>query len=346
VEHGVFQRESKEVGDVMRVSVAIPLLNEESILPELLRRIRGVLDMLPGGPHEIVIIDDGSTDRTPEILRKEVEDDPRLVGIVLSRNFGHQAAVTAALDHVSGDVVVVMDGDLQDPPEVIPLLLEKFHLGYDVVYVQHVGRKESWELRACYFLFYRLITILSEFQLPLDSGDFGLMSRRVVDELRRMPERHRYLRGMRSWVGFRQTGLLIERAERQGGESKYSFVKLLKLAADGIFSFSIIPLRVAAVLGGVAVFCTSAFSIWALFAKFVLHQSPRGFTSLILAVTFLAGVQLFFMGVIGEYVGRIFEASKGRPHYIVSHQYAVGNGGRSTNADRHTEAPAEHAGSR
>jgi dolichol-phosphate mannosyltransferase len=251
--------------------------------------------------------------------------------------------VTAALDHVSGDVTVVMDGDLQDPPEAIPLLLEKFQMGYDVVYVRHVGRKESWWLRICYYAFYRLITMLSGFQLPLDAGDFGLMSRRVVDELRRMPEHHRYLRGMRSWVGFRQTGLPLERAERQGGESKYSFLKLLTLAADGIFSFSIVPLRLAAVLGGVAVFVTSAFSVWALFAKFVLHESPRGFTSLILAVTFLAGVQLFFMGVIGEYVGRLYEASKGRPHYIVSQLFSAGGDGHSVGTDRRTTAAAEYA---
>jgi glycosyltransferase involved in cell wall biosynthesis len=310
----------------MRLSVAIPLLNEEKVLPELLRRIRGVLDVLPGGPHEIVIIDDGSTDRTPEILRKEAGEDPRLVVVLLSRNFGHQAAVTAALDHVSGDVTVVMDGDLQDPPEAIPLLLEKFQQGYDVVYVQRVGRKESWWLRICYFMFYRLITTLSGFQLPLDAGDFGLMSRRVVDELRRMPEHHRYLRGMRSWVGFRQTGLQMERAERQGGESKYSLFKLLKLAADGIFSFSVVPLRLAAVIGAVAVFFSSAFSVWALYAKFFLHQSPQGFTSLFLGMTFLAGVQLFFVGVIGEYVGRLFEASKARPHYIVARQFGGGSG--------------------
>lgn len=325
-----------------RISVAIPLLNEEKVLPELLRRIRSVLDALPGGPHEIVIVDDGSTDQTSEILRREAEHDPRLVGVVLSRNFGHQAAVTAALNYVSGDAVVVMDGDLQDPPEAIPLLVEQFHQGNDVVYVQRVSRKESWWLRLCYHMFYRLITMLSGVRLPLDSGDFALMSLRVVRELRRMPEQHRYLRGMRSWVGFRQTGLPIERAERQGGQSKYSFYKLLKLAADGIFSFSVVPLRAATILGAVAVFLSSAFSVWAVYAKFILHQSPRGFTSLFLALTFLAGVQLFFMGVIGEYVGRLYEASKARPHYIVSRDFGGRGAVRNVTAERNATDSLEH----
>jgi glycosyltransferase involved in cell wall biosynthesis len=320
-----------------RISVAVPVLNEEKVLPELLRRIRGVLDELPGGPHEIVIVDDGSTDSTPEILRHEAGQDPRLVGVLLSRNFGHQAAVTAALDYVSGDAVVVMDGDLQDPPEAIPMLMEQFHRGYDVVYVQRIGRKESWWLRLCYHTFYRLIKALSGLRLPLDSGDFALMSRRVVQELRRMPEQHRYLRGMRSWVGFRQTGLPVERAERRDGKSKYSFYKLLKLAADGIFSFSIVPLRAAAILGAVAIFISSAFSVWAVYAKFVLHESPRGFTSLILGLTFLAGVQLFFMGVIGEYNGRLYEASKARPHYIVSQDFCGRGAAHAAAEDRNAD---------
>jgi len=323
----------------MRVSLAIPLLNEETVLPELLRRTRAVLDTIPGGPHEIVIVDDGSTDATPEILRQEAESDRRLVGVVLSRNFGHQAAVTAALEYVSGDVTVVMDGDLQDPPESIPALLEKFQQGYDVVYARRVGRKESWWMRTCYFLFYRLISMLSGFPLPLDSGDFSLMSRRVVDELRRMPEHHRYLRGMRSWVGFRQIGVPMERAERKAGQSKYSLLRLLKLAFDGIFSFSIIPLRVGAVLGAATILSSMAYSIYALYAKLVLHQSPQGFTTLVLAITFLAGVQLFFIGVIGEYVGRLYEASKARPHFIVAQLLGGGRRGTYDESEQHALAP-------
>jgi polyisoprenyl-phosphate glycosyltransferase len=304
-----------------RVSVVIPILNEETVLPELLRRVRAVLDRVPGGPHEIIIVDDGSTDATPDILRRESQEDDRLVGVVLSRNFGHQAALSAGLAHVSGDAMIAMDGDLQDPPESIPLFLEKYEQGYDVVYAQRVQRKEVWWLRACYYLFYRLITALSGVRLPLDSGDFGLMSRRVVNQLREMPEYHRYLRGMRTWVGFRQIGIPIERAERHAGEPKYSTVKLLKLASDGIFSFSIVPLRFAAILGAIAIVLAAGYAAFAVYARVFLNRSPQGFTALIFAITFLAGVQLFFMGVIGEYVGRLYEASKARPVFIVADKF-------------------------
>ncbi|PYX34124.1 MAG: glycosyltransferase, partial [Acidobacteria bacterium] len=174
-----------------RVSLAIPVFNEEAVVPEL----------------EIVLVDDGSSDRTLEVLEEAAKQDARLVVVALSRNFGHQIALAAALDHVNGDVVILMDGDLQDPPEAIPILLETYGKGFDVVYVRRVNRKEAWWLRLCYYIFYRLVALLSSTQLPLDAGDFGLMSRRVIDEMRRMPEHHRYLRGMRSWVGFRQTGI-------------------------------------------------------------------------------------------------------------------------------------------
>ena len=214
-------------------------------------------------------------------------------------------ALAAGLDHVSGDAVVLMDGDLQDPPEAIPTLLEWCGQGYDVVYVQRINRKEWWLLRFCYYIFYRLMAALSSIQLPLDSGDFGLMSRRVVDEMRRMPEHHRYLRGLRGWVGFRQIGIPIERSTRQAGHTKYSPLKLLKLASDGIFAFSIVPLRAAAILGLVAIGISALFSLYSLYARFWLH-SPQGFTALVLVITFLSGINLFFLGVIGEYVGRVY----------------------------------------
>jgi glycosyltransferase involved in cell wall biosynthesis len=300
-----------------RLSIAIPLHNEEGNLGSLLARTCAALDKVPGGPHEIVFVDDGSTDQTFEILADAVRQDARITAISLSRNFGHQAALTAALDHVTGDATIVMDGDLQDSPEAIPQFVEKHRQGFDVVYAQRIRRKEPWPLRLCYFVFYRLMTRLSDVRLPLDAGDFGLMSRRVIDHIRRMPERHRYLRGMRTWVGFRQTGLPVEREERFSGQSKYSFFRLVRLAADGILAFSIVPIRAAALLGAIASGLSMLYVFYALYEKLVLHRSPQGFTALIVTVIFFSGVLLFFLGIIGEYVGRIYEETKGRPIYLI-----------------------------
>ncbi len=281
-------------------------------------RISAVLNEISGGPHELVFVDDASSDQTFAILEDAARRDSRIVVISLSRNFGHQAALTAALDHVTGDATVIMDGDLQDSPEVIPQFVEQYNQGFDVVYAQRIRRKEPWPLRLSYFVFYRIMAKLSDVQLPLDAGDFGLVSRRVVEQLRRMPEHHRYLRGMRTWVGFRQVGLPVERGERHSGKSKYSFLRLVRLAADGIFAFSIVPIRLAALLGSIVCFFSMLYASYALYAKLFLQRSPQGFTALIITVTFLSGVLLFFLGVIGEYVGRIYEETKGRPIYLIT----------------------------
>ena len=301
----------------LRLSVAIPVHNEETVLPELLRRVRAVLDNVPGGPHELLFVDDGSNDATLRLLEEAAAKDDRITVISLSRNFGHQAALSAALDHVTGDAVVVLDGDLQDPPETIPKFIELYNQGYDVVYAQRASRTEPWALRMCYFVFYRMLAGLSDVNLPLDAGDFGLMSRRVIDQLRRMPEHHRYLRGMRSWVGFRQIGMPVDREERHSGKSKYGFMRLLKLAADGIFAFSIVPIRAAAFAGALAIGVSVLYTLYAMYARLVMHKSPVGFTALVIGLTFLSGVLLFFLGVIGEYVGRIYEETKARPIYVV-----------------------------
>jgi polyisoprenyl-phosphate glycosyltransferase len=306
------------------VSFAIAVYNEELVLPELLRRTRAVMDQIPGGPHELVLTDDGSADRTWQLLEDAAALDPRIKAVGLSRNFGHQTALGAALDHVTGDVAVLMDGDLQDPPEAVFALLEQYQQGYDVVYGCRVDRKESFWLRFCYWVFYRLLAVLSSTRLPLDAGDFGLMSRRVMDEIRGMPEHHRYLRGLRTWVGFRQIGVPIERSARQAGTTKYSGLRLLKLASDGIFAFSIVPLRAAALVGAAAIVISSGFSLYSVYARFWL-KTPQGFTALILAITFLSGINLFFLGIIGEYVGRIYEEAKGRPHYVVRKLIAGGS---------------------
>ena len=305
------------------ISVVVPLHNEQMVLPELLRRVAAALDAMPGGPHEMIFVDDGSSDATRQMLEEAAESDSRVSVIVLSRNFGHQVALTAALDHISGDVTVVLDGDLQDPPESIPALVAKFQEGYDVVYAQRTRRKEGLLLKLCFYLFYRLMKSMSDTRLPLDAGDFGLMSRRVVDHLRSMPEHHRYIRGMRSWVGYRQIGITVERSERFAGESKYGLLKYLKLASDAIFSFSTIPIRAAALFGFISVSLSVLFSLYTIVAKFFFHQPPKGFTALLLVFTFLAGTLLFFLGIIGEYVGRVYEEVKARPLYVV--EKIIGN---------------------
>jgi glycosyltransferase involved in cell wall biosynthesis len=300
-----------------RVSIGVPLYNEESGIAALLARVRAVLDALPGGPHELILVDDGSSDRTAALAEEAARSDARVVLVSLSRNFGHQAALTAALDYATGDAVVVMDGDLQDPPEAIPRFLEEHARGADVVYARRTDRKEAWWLRASYFLFYRLLDRLSAVSLPLDSGDFGLMSRRVVDLLRSVPEKNRFLRGLRAWAGFKQVAVEVERGERHSGKSKYSLRKLLRLAFDGMFAFSTVPIRAAAVLGAAAILLAALFAIYSVAAKLFFHDDTRGFTALTLLITFLSGVNLFFLGVIGEYVGRVYEEVKGRPVYVV-----------------------------
>jgi glycosyltransferase involved in cell wall biosynthesis len=313
----------------MRLSVAIPVHNEEQVLPELFGRLTAVLDGVPGGPHEMIFVDDGSRDGSLGLLEAAAARDQRIVVVTLSRNFGHQAALTAALDQVTGDAAVVMDADLQDRPEEIPRFLAKLEEGFDVVYAQRVRRKEGVLLRFAYFVFYRLIAWLSRIRLPLDAGDFSLMSRRVVNEIRGVPEHNRYLRGLRTWVGFRQTGIAVERAERFAGQSKYSYRALIRLAFDGIFAFSIAPLRAAAVLGAVAVLLSTLFTLYAVYARVVLQRSPQGFTALIVVMTFLSGMNLFFLGVIGEYVGRVYEEAKARPLYVIGRLIRAGRDVRS-----------------
>lgn len=301
-----------------RLSVAIPLFNEEQVVPELLHRLGAVLEGLPGGPHELLFVDDGSRDRTLEILERAADTDPRVRVVVLSRNFGHQAAFSAALRHVVGDAVVLMDGDLQDAPEAIPDFVRHFEQGFDVVYARRVRRKENVLLRLSYAISYRLIAWASHITLPLDAGDFALLSRRVVTALNALPERQRYLRGLRTWVGFRQIGVDVERQERFAGRSKYSVRQLAQLAFDGLLAFSVAPLRAAAVLGAVGIVLSTLFAAYAIYVRLALGRAPQGFTALLVALTFLSGIQLFFMGVIGEYIGRIYEETKGRPTFIVA----------------------------
>lgn len=302
----------------MRLSVGIPVFNEQEVLPELLARLLPVLDGIEGGPHEVICVDDGSTDNSRGVLEDAAQRDPRIRVVVLSRNFGHQAALGAALDYATGDAVVLMDADLQDQPEVIPEFVARHRAGADVVYARRRTREEGWMLRLAYRSFYRLISALSDTKLPLDSGDFALLGQPVVAALRKLPEHERYLRGLRAWVGFTQVGIDVDRQARAAGKPKYTTWKLVKLAVDGICSFSIVPLRAAAVTGLIAIAGSVAFSMYAVYIRIAVGQVPEGFTASLVIMTFLSGVQLLFLGVIGEYLGRVYGEAKGRPPYVVA----------------------------
>jgi glycosyltransferase involved in cell wall biosynthesis len=299
------------------LSVVVPVFNEEETLPELHRRLTAAI---PGDEaYELVFVDDGSVDGSWPIMRELATADPRLRLTRLSRNFGHQAAITAGLDAAKGEAVIVMDADLQDPPELIPQLLFHWRQGFDVVYAVRAERDGESRLRlAAIAVFYKLLRRISGEGIPENAGDFRLMSRRVVDALASMPERARFLRGMTSWVGFRQTGVAYRRDPRFAGKSKYPPRKLLRLALDGITSFSTVPVRLVAWLGfALVVFCLAVLS-WALYTRFFTNQAPQGWTSLLVVVLLLGGVQLLSLGMIGQYVARIFEEAKQRPLYLVA----------------------------
>lgn len=260
---------------------------------------------------------DGSKDNTRPLLEMCCSLNAHLKLLNLSRNFGHQAAVTAGLEHATGDAVIVMDGDLQDPPEVLGQFIEKWQEGYDVAYAVRKKRKEGLAKRAAYSLFYRFLRAISNIDIPLDSGDFGLMARRVVDQLNKLPEKNRFVRGIRAWVGFRQVGLEYERHSRYADEPKYTFRSLLKLAFDGIFSFSYRPLVLAMHLGMLITLAAFIGIVTITALKIFTDNYIPGFAHIAILILFLGGVQLFVIGILGEYVGRIYEEVKNRPNYVV-----------------------------
>ena len=309
----------------MRLSVGIPLHNEQDVFKTLRIRVMAVLDALPGGPHELVLIDDGSNDDTAQLMTEAAAEDSRIRVVFLSRNFGHQAAMGAALDHATGDVLVLMDGDLQDEPEIIPQFVRLYLAGADVVYARRASRQESFVMRGFYASYYRIVDWLAEIPLPLDSGDFALLGPRVVTALRQLPEHQRYLRGLRTWVGFTQVGLDVQRRARAAGQTKYTPLKLLQLAIDGICSFSTLPLRLATYLGLIAIASALSFTLFTLYMRVAGNSVPTGFTAALLVNVFLSGVQLVFLGVIGEYLGRVYNETKRRPPYVVA---KVVGGGR------------------
>lgn len=301
----------------MLLSVVVPCYNEEEVIPITHNRLIFVLEEITP-QFELIYIDDGSQDETPNHLRQLQQHDQRVKVVFLSRNFGHQMAITAGLDHVSGDAVVLIDADLQDPPEVIKEMVNRWHEGYDVVYGVRTDRQgetpfKLWSAKA----FYRMMNRLSDVPIPLDTGDFRLMDRRVVEALKIMPERDRFLRGMVSWVGFRQVAVSYQRSPRIAGVSKYPLFKMIRFAADGILSFSLVPLRIAIWVGLLTVALSFLGILYALFVRLFTLSWVPGWTISFIAILFIGGIQLIFLGVIGEYIGRIYREDKRRPLYLV-----------------------------
>ena len=298
------------------ISIVIPVYNEEVVVEELFQRTIASLSSF-ANDFEVICVDDGSTDGTLEKLIRCHEGDKRFKVVCLSRNFGHQPAILAGLNYASGDHIGVMDGDLQDPPELFETFFEKIQEGYDVVYGVRKKRKESLALRIAYWLYYRLLALLSESRIPLDTGDFSLFTRGVRDDMLRMSEHGVFVRGIRSWVGHRQIAIEYERAARERGETKYGLRELKDLALNGMFGFSNVPIKLLGRLGAFIIFLCTVYAGYTIFEKLHLGTTPDGFTSLIIAIVFLTGVQLVSLRVLGEYIVRIYEASKNRPHYFV-----------------------------
>ena len=300
-----------------RYSFVLPVYNEEDTLPQLYKRLIAVVETLDG-PAELLFVDDGSSDGTHRILEDLQQRDPRVTPLRLARNFGHQFAITAGIDHARGDAIVIMDADLQDPPEVVPDLVQRWQDGYDVVYAVRQRREgESWFKRATASAFYRLLRRFAETDLPVDAGDFRLIDRRAAAAFRSLPERNRYVRGMFSWIGLRQTGVAYARDERYAGEPKYSYRQSLRLALDGIISFSLAPLRVALALGFAIALVTFVIGLFAIVTRLAGVYSLPGWASIVVVVSFVGGVQLILTGVVGLYVGRMYNEVKARPLYIL-----------------------------
>jgi glycosyltransferase involved in cell wall biosynthesis len=309
-----------------KYSLIIPIYNEEENLPELYRRVSGVMERMDG-PVELILINDGSRDRSLELLRELHEQDSRICYLSLARNFGHQIAVTAGLNFSSGQVVVIMDGDLQDPPELILDMVEQWRLGYQVVYAQRTQRRQEGGFkRLPAYMYYRILRNLADVDIPIDTGDFCLMDRCVVDVLNAMPERNRYIRGLRAWIGFKQTAVKFERDARFAGEVKYTFSKSFALAMNGLVSFSKVPLQLSIYLGLfsalVAVLMAFLVLYWRLFSP---GAALTGLTIIIMAVFFLGAVQLVSIGILGQYIGRIYEEVKGRPLYTLGEVAGFGD---------------------
>jgi glycosyltransferase involved in cell wall biosynthesis len=298
-------------------SIIAPVFNEVESLNVLYERVSGVMNST-GEPWELILVDDGCTDGSTEKIRELAKKDERVKPVIFARNFGHQIAVTAGLDYSRGDAVVIIDADLQDPPETILELIKKWHEGYEVVYAVRTERVgESWFKKFTASLFYRLIFRITDVKIPLDTGDFRLLDRKVVDVMCKMPEKHRFLRGMAAWVGFRQIGVSYKREARFAGTTKYPFRKMFKLALNAVTGFSYFPLQVATYIGFIAAGISAVTIPVVIIARLLGNGTFLGQATTLIAVLFLGGVQLICLGILGEYIGRIYDEVKGRPLYIV-----------------------------
>jgi glycosyltransferase involved in cell wall biosynthesis len=302
---------------VIQLSVVIPIFNEEKIIPTLYNRLMAVLDKMPINT-EVIFVNDGSRDTSLELLKSLAHSNPKVRYIAFSRNFGHQMAIWAGIENSTAETVVVMDGDLQDPPELIPEMYDKVQEGYRIVYAKRRSRKgESIFKRASAKWFYRILAKLTSIDIPLDTGDFRIIDRKVIEALKKMPERQKFLRGQIAWTGFKQTSVLFDRDERAAGKTEYTFTRMLKFALIGITSFSNAPLRFATVVGMLVSVFAFAMIVYALIGKFVLGSTTEGWTSLMIVISFIGGVQLLAIGVIGEYISNISSDVRRRPDYVV-----------------------------
>lgn len=306
------------------ISIIVPLFNEEKVFDKLIERLTNVINTVSIN-CEVILINDGSTDNTINFIHNICKKDLRFTGIILSRNHGHQLAVSAGLKYVRGTQgAMIIDGDLQDPPELLTDFFELLQKGYDVIYAIRQNRKEKFLKKLAYKLYYRFQKKISNFEIPIDSGDFSMLSKRVVNHLNQMPEQSRYLRGMRSWVGFKQIGYKYNRDERFAGESKYSWAQLFDLAFNGIFNFSDFPVKIITRLGFFTIFFSLLYFAYNIYRKIYYNDVPQGFSATILAIILFSGVQLISLGLIGEYVLRIYNQVRNRPLFIIDSVFQDG----------------------
>ncbi|MDI6765889.1 MAG: glycosyltransferase family 2 protein [Bacteroidota bacterium] len=298
------------------ITIVIPIFNESQIIPELCRLINEAMEGV-NEPYEILFVNDGSSDNSAGVLRHYAARSSNIKVINMARNFGHQISISAGIDHAAGDAVILMDGDLQDPPEILPNLIEKWRSGYDVVYMVKRSRKEFFLKRFVFHSFYKVMQRFSAIQIPMEAGNFSLMDKKVLNVIKAMPERNRYIAGMRAWAGFSQTGIEFDRAARFAGKPQMTLMRLVHLALDGIFSFSNAPLRLATYIGVITSFLAFVGIIYVLYAKIFTDKATPGWASPVFSILFIGGLILLTLGIIGEYLGRIYDEVKHRPLYVI-----------------------------